>query len=236
VTSLSVIIPTYQHAGTIAVCLESVFAQTLAPSEIIVVNDGSTDGTLSTLAPFLSRITLVNQEHQGGNVARNNGFALSRGERVIFCDADVIMRRDMLERLSQALDTHPEASYAYTGFRFGWKRFRSFPFSALRLRRMNYIHTTSLIRREHFPGFDPFLRRFQDWDVWLTMLEQSHGGVFVAEELFRVVDDQRRRGISQWRPSFLYHIPWRLFGWMPSSVRRYEDAKHVVVYKHHLSV
>ncbi len=233
-SSISVIIPTYQHAGTIAACLESVFAQTRAPSEVIVVNDGSTDATLEALRPFSSRITLIDQSNQGGNLARNQGFATSHGDRVIFCDADVIMRTDMLEKLSGALDAHAEASYAYAAFRFGWKRFRSFPFDQERLRRMNYIHTTSLVRREHFPGFDPAIRRFQDWDLWLTMLEQGHGGVHVSEELFRVVDERRRKGISQWRPSFLYHIPWQHVGWMPRSVHRYEEARRFIVEKHGL--
>ena len=234
--SISVIIPTYQHAGTIAACLKSVFAQTVAPCEIIVTNDGSTDHTLEALAPFHSRITLVNQRNQGGNVARNNGFAISHGDRVIFCDADVIMRRDMLERLSWALDTQRNASYAYAGFRFGWKRFQSFSFNEERLKYMNYIHTTSLIRREDFPGFDPSVRRFQDWDLWLTMFEQGHLGVHVPEELFHVVDDRQRKGISQWRPSIMYHFPWQRIGWMPPNVRRYEEAKRVIVEKHHLFV
>ena len=231
---VSVIIPTYQHAQTIAECLESVFAQRLQPFEVIVVNDGSTDRTLEVLKPFLSRIHLINQPNQGGNMARNRGFAASTGERVVFCDADVIMRPKMLERLSHALDTHADVSYAYAAFQFGWKAFSSYAFDERRLKRMNYIHTTSLIRREHFPGFDSTIRRFQDWDLWLTMLEAGHRGVAVLEELFRVMDDHGRRGISQWRPSFLYHMPWHRLGWMPSSVRAYEEAKRVIVEKHHL--
>jgi hypothetical protein len=99
---------------------------------------------------------------------------------------------------------------------------------------MNYIHTTSLIRREHFPGFDPAIRRFQDWDVWLTMVGQGRTGVFIDEELFRVIDRADRPGISQWRPSILYLIPWRLLGWRPSSVRSYEDARQVIAKKHAL--
>lgn len=232
--SISVIIPTFQHAGTISACLDSVFLQTTAPDEVIVVNDGSTDGTREVLAPFLSRITMIHQPNYGPNIARNNGFAASHGDRVIFCDADVVMRSDMLAKLSHALDTHPKASYAYGGFRFGWKRFRSFPFDSKRLQRMNYIHTMSLIRREHFPGFDAVIRRFQDWDLWLTMLEQGRHGVLVDEELFRTLDQPGRQNISQWRPSFLYHLPWNRLGWMPASVRQYEEARKIIFDKHGL--
>ncbi len=231
---ISVIIPTYQHGATIAACLESIRAQTLKPAEIIVVNDGSMDNTLDAIRPFADGIILLNQANHGGNAARNSGFAASRGERVIFCDADVVMLPDMLERLSRALDGDPEASYAYSGFRFGWKRFRSFPFDAPRLKRMNYIHTTSLIRRAHFPGFDPSIRRLQDWDVWLTILEQGRHGVFVDGELFRIIDRHGRTGISQWRPSFMYHMPWNALGWKPDSIRRFEEARNIVMEKHHL--
>ena len=231
---ISVIIPSYQHASTIAPCLESVLGQTYQPLEVIVVNDGSTDGTEKELARFADRITVIHQENQGGNAARNNGFKASTGSLVIFCDADVIMRPDMLERLAQILTEHPDAAYAYSAFRFGWKAFSSYAFSEERLRRMNYIHTTALIRREAFPGFDVSIKRLQDWDLWLTMLERGAKGVYVAEELFRTIDGHGRTGISQWRPSFWYRISWDLLGWRPASLRRYLEAKKIVQQKHRL--
>lgn len=233
-STISVIIPTYQHAATIAACLESVFAQTRRANEIVVVNDGSTDDTERALAPYLDRITLIMQANQGGNAARNNGFAASHGDLVIFCDADVVMRSDMLEIMERALAEHPEASYAYSGFRFGWKAFRSFPFDANLLRTMNYVHTTSLVRRADFPGFDPKIRRFQDWDVWLTMLGQGKTGILVDQELFQVLELHARPGISQWRPSFLYGLPWKRLGWRPKSIRAYEDARRIIAEKHGL--
>lgn len=231
---ISVIIPTYQHASTIGACLESVLAQTVRATEIIVVNDGSTDGTERVLAHYADRVKIIDQENRGGNPARNRGFEASTGELVIFCDADVLMRPDMLEKLSHTLLKNPTAAYAYSAFRFGWKAFSSYPFSANRLRRMNYIHTTALMRREAFPGFDPVIKRFQDWDVWLTMLELGHEGVYIPEELFRIVDDHGRKGISQWQPSFLYRIPWNILRWRPAAVRRYLEAKEIVLNKHGL--
>jgi len=231
---ISIIIPTYQHAQTIGACIESVLKQTLEPFEIIVVNDGSTDDTVHVLEPYAKRITILSQTNQGSNLARNNGFEVSTGDLVLFCDADVVMRADMLERLADALDGHLEASYAYSGFRFGWKAFRSFPFSAERLKKMNFIHTSALIRRKDFPGFDPAIRRFQDWDVWLTMLEQGKEGVFVDEELFRVENANGRVGISQWRQSFMYRIPWHMLGLMPVAMHSYEQARRIILKKHGL--
>lgn len=232
---ISVIIPTYQHASTVGACLESVFAQTVRATEIIVVNDGSTDGTERVLTPYADRVTIIDQENQGGNLARNRGFEASTGDFVIFCDADVVMRPDMLEKLSQALFENPTAAYAYSAFRFGWKSFSSYPYDAERLKRMNYIHTTALIRREAFPGFDNSIKRLQDWDVWLTLAERGARGVYVEEELFRTLDGDGRTSISQWRPAFFYRIPWALLRWKPSSILRYLEAKKIVLEKHGLT-
>lgn len=234
--TISVIIPTYQHAKTIIKCLNSVLAQTKKPDEIIVVNDESTDNTLEILKPYLEKIILINKKNNGGNPnpTRNFGFEKSTSDLVIFCDADVVMRPDMLEKLYKILEAHPEASYAYSGFRFGWKAFSSFPFDVGRIKKLNFVHTSALIRCQDFPGFDPNIRRFQDWDLWLTMMKEGHIGIFIDEELFHVIDARGRINISKWRPKIFYRFPWKFFGWMPKSVRLYEEAKRVIVRKHGL--
>ena len=231
---ISVIIPSYQHAATIVACLESVLAQTRQADEVIVVNDGSTDETSSLLGPYKDRVKLIEQFNQGGNAARNRGFAESTGNLVLFCDADAVLRDDMLEQLETGLEIHPEASYAYSCFRFGRKEFPSYAFDADRLRDMNYIHTSALIRREHFPGFDVTIRRFQDWDVWLTMLSAGHVGVRVNETLFQIMEVPGRTGISQWRPSWFYKAPFRWVTRFFPAGRRYEQARRVILKKHGL--
>jgi glycosyltransferase involved in cell wall biosynthesis len=232
--SISVIIPTYQHAGSIVKCLESLFAQTRLPDEIIVVDDGSTDNTQDRLARFESKITYIAQNNEGAPSARMRGFGASTGALVLFCDADVLLARNALEKLEQALDLNPGASYAYSSFAWGTKKFSSRPFDARELQKGNFIHTTALIRREHFPGFDIDLKRFQDWDLWLTMFEQGHIGVFVNEELFSVTQERGRKNISRWLPSFVYNIPWQKIGWAPRAVREYLNSKKIVFKKHHL--
>ncbi len=229
---ISVIIPSYQHAAEIPLCLESIFAQTFADYEVIVVNDGSTDGTYEALRPFFARIDYVAQENRGGNAARNRGWRDAKGDYLLFCDADVIMRPDMLARMLETLKAHPEASYAYSSFRFGWKKFRLWPFDAAKLRKMNYIHTTSLIRREHFPGFDEKIKRLQDWDLWLTMQEQGHVGVWIPEYLFQCLPHQG--GISLWVPKIFNAIPWRKLGIRMKNLEKLEAARKVMREKHHL--
>lgn len=231
---ISVVIPTYQHAHTISRTLDSLLAQTMRPFEIIIVNDGSTDNLDEALAPFHGLLTRVDQINRGGNAARNRGFDESTGELVLFCDADVVLVPDALETMHNALLDHPEASYAYCAFRFGWKSFHLIPFSPEVLRTLNFVHTTSLLRRQAFPRFDENIRRFQDWDLWLTMLEQGHVGIGIDQELFSVIHDPGRVGISQWAPSVLHKIPWRYLPWRPSVIRRYYEAREIIRQKHDL--
>lgn len=234
-STISIIIPAYNHAKTIRACLDSLFSQTRLADEILVIDDASTDQLEKVLEPYLHKITYVRQkENQGACLTRNHGFKHSKGEFVLFCDADLVLQENMLEKLESHLEKVPEASYAYCQFRFGWKRFSSFAFSEARLRQMNYIHTSALIRRGAFPGFDPSLKRFQDWDLWLTMLEQGFYGIFVKEELFRILVPRGRSGISAWRPKWMYKIPWEKFGWIPGSVNAYNQAKRRIIDKHDL--
>ena len=97
----------------------------------------------------------------------------------------------------QYLKTRPQASYAYcdyqlTGNMEGY--WRAKPFNTEDLLKMNYITGVSVMKREHFPGFDPKIKGFQDWDMWLTMLENGYTGVHVPRVLFEAI--QREDGIS----------------------------------------
>ncbi len=231
---ISVIIPTFQHADSISACLDSVFAQTYSPIEVIVVDDGSTDNTQEVLKKYEGKIISIKQENQGSNPARNRGFKEAKGEFVIFVDADVIMEKEMLEKMAKLLDAHPESSYAYSGFTFGWKTFWGTTFNVDKLKKMNFVHTTSLVRRADFPGFDNAIKRLQDWDVWLTMLERGKVGVLVPEVLFHVGIHGESRIGSTWLPKLAYQLPWRLSPWKPVSIKKYEAAREIIAEKHHL--
>lgn len=84
----SVVIPTFNRRALLARTLESVTRQTFADFEIIVVDDGSTDGTLEYLRSLERDVRLLRQENKGAGVARNAGASEARGEYIAFLDSD----------------------------------------------------------------------------------------------------------------------------------------------------
>lgn len=112
---VSVILPVYNGASTIARALGSVFAQTFTDYEIVVVNDGSTDDTASLLATYGDRIHVVSQPNRGLSAARNAGVGASSGELIAFIDDDDLWMPEKLARCVAILDQDPNCALAYTG-------------------------------------------------------------------------------------------------------------------------
>lgn len=230
-TKISVIIPVFNSSATIVATLNSIFTQTWTNYEVIMVDDGSTDDLVRVIAPFQDRLTLIKQANGGAPAARNRGADAAIGQFLLFVDSDSTLESDVLMTMAVALLTHPDAGYVYSDFKFGWKDFHLFDFSAERLRQTNYIHTTSLLRREIFPNFDESLKRFQDWDLWLTLLAQGQQGLWIPRQLFRVQDTGT---MSRWLPSFVYQLPGIGQGRGSGNIRRYRAAEAIIRQKHGL--
>ena len=227
---ISIIIPVYNRGKQIGACLESILNQSYKNYEVIIVNDGSTDNTREVIDSYRERfginLSLHDQNNQGPQVARNQGAKYSHGEFLLFCDGDIILNSRMLEKMHNALKSNPEAAFVYSNFIWVKKKFKLEKFSTEKLRTIPYIHTCSLIKKEFFPGFDVNIKRFQDWDLWLTILEQGHGGVWIDDFLFR---KQSGATMSSWLPSFTY----KLFPFLPK-VKKYHQAMNVIKQKHRL--
>lgn len=222
--AIDIIIPVYNQAHLISGCIDSICKQTYRDFSIIVVDDGSTDRLADKLQPYATRVRYIRQSNQGAPAARNRGAKEGSGEYILFCDADVLLSKKFLERHTQNLHQHKTPAYSYSSFKYGFKTFRTYPFDAKRLRQTPYIHTTSLLRKKYFPGFDENLKRFQDWDLWLTLLDQGYTGVWVDEVLFTV---QPGGTMSHWLPEFAFSV----LPWLPS-VRAYRAAAAIVKAKH----
>ena len=106
---VSIIIPCYNAEKYVGEAIESALAQTYPNKEVIVIDDGSTDGSLQVIKSFGDRIRWETGPNRGGSAARNRGIELARGELIQFLDADDLLHPQKLERqVPLALET-PEA-------------------------------------------------------------------------------------------------------------------------------
>src|SRR5687767_12506309 len=88
VSTVSVVVPTYNRAELLQRTVQSILAQTVPALEVVVVDDGSTDHTPDACAGFGGSIRYLRQENQGLSMARNKGIEASRGDWIAFCDSD----------------------------------------------------------------------------------------------------------------------------------------------------
>jgi glycosyltransferase involved in cell wall biosynthesis len=174
---ISVIIPAWDAAGFLPEAVDSIRAQGYAPLEIIVVDDGSTDGTASR-AQSWSDVRYLWQENQGPSAARNAGIDVSRGELLAFLDADDLWTPDHLDRLLPPLMADPSAHFAWGASRVlnrcvdtdGQQRWE-----VLHESQPQFLIGSGLYRRTAFDAvgrFDPELRFAEDVD-WIATARQK---------------------------------------------------------------
>ncbi|MBW1793704.1 MAG: glycosyltransferase family 2 protein [Deltaproteobacteria bacterium] len=113
---VTVIVPTYNRAHFLPECLDALLAQIVPASEIIVVNDGSTDGTLEALAPYRSRIVYLEKPNGGKASALNMGLAHATGEFIWIFDDDDISLPGALETHLEAFSNDPSVDFTYSGY------------------------------------------------------------------------------------------------------------------------
>jgi glycosyltransferase involved in cell wall biosynthesis len=179
---VSVIIPCYNQAHFLDEAIESVLAQTYSNHEIIVVDDGSTDNT-ATVARCHSPVRYIYQENAGPSAARNTGVKESRGEYLVFLDADDRLLPEALEVGVNCLREHPDCAFASgfcrlitaDGALLGKpEQPRILHDHYLEFLRRNYIWCPSSViyRRGMFEivkGFDTSLGRCEDYDLFLRI-------------------------------------------------------------------
>lgn len=111
--AVSIIIPCYNVDRFLAETLESVFAQTFADYELIVVDDGSTDSTASVIRSFGSKVKAIFGPNRGASLARNTGTEYARGEFIQYLDADDLLAPNALEnRVKKLLSTGADVAYS----------------------------------------------------------------------------------------------------------------------------
>jgi glycosyltransferase involved in cell wall biosynthesis len=185
---ISVVIPTYNRVSCILPCIDSVIQQTYRHFELIIVDDGSTDGTLKLLESLTDpRIQIIrNKENRGANAARNTGIQRAKGVFLAFQDSDDVWTRDKLSRQldacahSGALACFCSLDRSQIGYRatipkkgMGLKAERSD--LSRRILFGNFLSTqTLLVHRNCFRSntFDETLPRLQDWELCIRLTQK----------------------------------------------------------------
>ena len=180
---VSVIIPTYNRAALVAQAVASALAQTWRDFEVLVVDDGSSDDTAASLAPFAGQVTVLRRPSRGGvSAARNQGIAAARGQWLAFLDSDDLWLPEKLRRQWTFLEAHPKLRLCQTEETWVRRGVRVNP--PLSHRKMGgHIFLQSLARClvspsavllhrrliEEHGSFDENLPAAEDYDLWLRL-------------------------------------------------------------------
>jgi len=117
-TGFSVVVPLYNKVGQVTATLGSVLSQTLPPREVIVIDNGSTDGSVEAVEAIADpRLRLLREERRGPGPARNRGIAEASGEWIAFIDADDLWAPNHLEVLDRLIARHTDCALVGSGFR-----------------------------------------------------------------------------------------------------------------------
>jgi glycosyltransferase involved in cell wall biosynthesis len=186
---ISVTIPAYNAAWCIRRAVDSVLAQTYRDFELIVINDGSTDATLDSLAGYGDQVRAISKPNGGLSSARNAGISAARGEFVAFLDADDWWLPEKLARQVALLDAQPNIGFCSTttcvrgenGEDMGSWECPRIESSALEtIFRANAAVAGSgsavMVRKsilDKVGGFDEQLRSLEDIDMWMRLAAVS---------------------------------------------------------------
>lgn len=186
----SIVIPCYNYQDFVGEAIESALnQQTGYRYEVIVVNDGSTDGSLEIIKRYADRIKILDQKNSGVAYARNNGIALAESPFVACLDADDRMTPEWLDLTLTPMKANASLGITYTGLKImGSDHTNGFPMPFefdMQAKRENRISSLCLIRKaawQRAGGFRQYMRPAEDADLWLRITALGYGARKVSDK------------------------------------------------------
>ena len=213
-SAISVIIPCYNHEKYIHETIESVLSQTFDDYEIIIVNDGSTDNSLSIINSYAKKyphkIRVIDQKNKGVVIARNNAISLAKADLIFPLDADDTIEPNCLHTLYENIK-NGDFDVVYCKVKqFGLET------SILELKKptkwnmgiANQVCVSALFRKsdwQQIGGYDVNMKNgLEDWDFWLSFIENGKKFHCVEEVLmnYRILEKSR----NNIHPEVLYQL------------------------------
>ena len=214
---ISVIIPTYNRKHTLQRAIDSVLSQTFKPYEIIIVDDGSKDGTKEWLLQNYPSVQYIHQPNNGVSSARNKGIQISQGSWIALLDSDDEWMPEKLEYQSRFIEVNKDSSFCHTneiwirnGVRVNqMKKHKKYGGDIFKhcLDICRISPSSSIINKDVFEevgAFDESLTVCEDYDLWLRVTAKFNI-LFLDEPLIKKYGghlDQLSRvpeGIEQYR-------------------------------------
>lgn len=210
---ISVVVPNYNREDLIVDALNSVFKQSYRPLQLVIVDDGSTDGSVRSINTWISQHqtsdfepSLIIQNNAGGNAARNKGIENSRGDYVAFLDSDDLWHTDKLTKQIIKLQSNEDFGAVYCGLqhinaddgtvieRVSRSYLQGNILNRLLIKDETAPTSTYLVKKAVFSEvgmFDLSLAARQDWDMWIRVA--SRYKIAAVEEI--LVDYRHHSGL-----------------------------------------
>jgi len=195
--TVSICIPTYNRKEYLIETLNSILAQTYKDYEIVIVDDGSTDGTEDMIKELGLPVTYHWQQNSGDAAARNKLIELAQGKYISFIDSDDLLLPDAIERLVKVMEEETEDVIVYGSYfrideygnvygkckrRLYSGRITEYLFETILVHACGSLFPTKILRES--PAFDKSLRICSDYDLWLR-LSMKYKFVALAEPTFK---------------------------------------------------
>lgn len=231
---VSVIMGIYNCEAYLAEAIESIVNQTFEDWELIMCDDGSSDGTYAIASEYKEKlgdkiVLMKNEKNEGLNKTLNNCLSAAKGEYIARMDGDDISEQTRFEKEVEFLDSHPEYAIVSTPMIFfdesgEWGRNNPIE----KPQKKDFIrhspvhcHAPCMIRREAYlsvGGYtvDKKMLRFEDVNLWYKLYAKGYTGFNLDEPLYKMRDDlaaTRRRGLkSRMNGVYVMYNGFKLFG------------------------